>query len=148
MTLPADLLPLGGPHAIGATVFAALVADFGSQARVLDNPVRASALQDGERIVWIEDVTDKRVDEAGGQQKREYTFNLGVINRSADARTGAHSDYRRAKRVTRDSLAGLRAKLVVISGLREGDVIYRVENVDVGGGLVLAAFSLQYRDPG
>ena len=33
-------------------------------------------------------------------------------------------------------------------GLAEGDVIYRLENIDVGGGLVLGLFTVDYRDPG
>ena len=33
-------------------------------------------------------------------------------------------------------------------GLVEGDVLYRLENIDVGGGLVLGLFTVDYRDPG
>ena len=41
-------------------------------------------------------------------------------------------------------------KLVQIEGrgLVEGDVLYRLENIDVGGGLVLGLFTVDYRDPG
>lgn len=147
MTLPLDALPQGAPHAIGAAAWGALWDELSSVALVLDNPARSTELQEGARILFIEDVSDRRVEEKGGQQKREYTFNLGVISRASAARTVAHGDYRLAKRLVRDSLAALHSKLNVISGLREGDVIYRIENVDVGGSLVLGTFSIQYRDP-
>ena len=32
-------------------------------------------------------------------------------------------------------------------GLQEGEVRYQLENIDVGGSLVLGAFSIDYRDP-
>ncbi|MGH8760695.1 MAG: hypothetical protein ACREVW_14480 [Burkholderiales bacterium] len=149
MSVDADTLPEGAPFAIGEALFAAL---FGAAAlagaTVLDNPVKLSALADGARIVFFEDVSDRALDQAGGVQKRTYTFNVGVINRTTAARRGAHGDYRAAKRVVRAALKELRVVAQVASNLREGDVTYRIENIDVGGGLVLGTFSVDYRDPG
>lgn len=148
MTLPADPWPQGVPHAIGAVIVQALREHAPlAGAQVLDNPVRASDLQDGARIVFFEDQSDRPRD---GVPKRLYEFSLGVISRSASARTAAHADYREAKRVLRQicmpmlTQAGLR---VEGRGLTEGEVRFRLENIDVGGGLVLGLFSIDYRDP-
>jgi hypothetical protein len=50
----------------------------------------------------------------------------------------------------RACLPQLTAAGVVLEGvgLIEGDVSYRLENIDVGGALVLGLFSVDYRDPG
>lgn len=148
MSLLEDALPVGAPYAIGAVLYAALEAALVPQGiKTLDNPVRASSLKDGARIVFYEDVSDRGIDQPGGQQKRTFTFNLCAINRTETARRGVHEDYRAAKRVVRDALKGLKQSLMVISVLREGDVTYRIENIDVGGGLILGTFSVDYRDP-
>jgi hypothetical protein len=148
MSIAVDPLPEGAPYSIGAALVAALADSVElAGATVLDNPLRASQLVDGDRIVFFEDVSDRSIDQAGGVQKRTYTFNVGVINRTEAPRQGAHRDYRAAKRVVRDALKALRQVVQVISGMREGDVTYRIENVDVGGGLVLGAFTVDYRDP-
>ncbi len=149
-TLKPDTLPLGAPFAIGAAIVAVLRADPAlTGATVLDNPKRSSDLQDGERIVFFEDQNDKFVAQPGQSQKRTYGFTLGVINRSVSDRQGAHADYRAAKRAIRNSMPEI-GKLVTLQdrGLVEGDVLYRLENVDVGGGLVLGLFTVDYRDPG
>lgn len=149
-TLKPDMLPQGAPFAIGAAIVAALRLEFEpGGVIVLDNPKRASDLQTGERIVFFEDQADKFVAQPGQSQKRTYGFTVGVINRAAAARQGAHADYRAAKRVIRDCMPEI-VKLVQIEGrgIVEGDVLYRLENIDVGGGLVLGLFTLDYRDPG
>lgn len=149
-TLKPDTLPQGAPFAIGATIVAALrEAPALDGATVLDNPKRSSALQDGARIVFFEDQADKLIAQPGQAAKRTYGFSLGVINRTETDRLGAHSDYRAAKRVIRSCMPEI-VKLVQIvdRGLVEGDVLYRLENLDVGGGLVLGLFTLDYRDPG
>lgn len=148
--LKPDTLPQGAPFAIGAAIVAALrAAPALSGAKVLDNPKRSSDLQDGERIVFFEDQADKPIAQPGQSQKRTYGFTLGVINRSVNDRQGAHGDYRAAKRVIRNCMPEI-VKLVQIEGrgIVEGDVLYRLENIDVGGGLVLGLFTLDYRDPG
>ena len=149
-TNPADTLPQGAPYAIGAAIVGQLQAAASlSGAVVLDNPQRASALQDGARIVFFEDQGDRPIDQPGQSQKRVYSFTLGVINRSTTPRAGAHADYRTAKRVVRSCMPVIN-QLVRIEGrgLVEGDVSYRIENIDVGGGLVLGTFTVDYRDPG
>lgn len=148
MSLSEDTLPVGAPYAIGEALFAALDAALAPQGvKALDNPKRLSDLDDGSRIVFYEDVSDRGVDQPGGQQKRTYSFNIGAINRTEAARRGVHEDYRTAKRVVLDTLKALRVSVKVISVLREGDVTYRIENIDVGGGLILGTFSVDYRDP-
>jgi hypothetical protein len=151
MSVSADKLPGGAPHAIGATFFR-LLAEAGALtgARVLDNPVRASDLQDGERVIFIEDQADKLGGDPAQRQYRAYSFSVGVINRSTDPRLAAHRDYRAAKRILRSTgMHALTAAGVEVakSGLTEGEVRYRLENIDVGGSLVLGLFTLEYRDP-
>lgn len=150
MILTPDTLPLGAPHAIGAAIVAALQADAALQgAKVIDNPLRASDLAEGPRIVFFEDQHDKPRDQPGQRQKRTYAFAIGAINRTGAARTGAHADYRAAKRAVRACMPAINALVAVDgAGMVEGEVRFRLENIDVGGGLVLGMFTLDYRDPG
>lgn len=150
-TLKTDPLPEGVPFAAGAAVLEALrnAADLDG-AKLLDNPVRASDLAEGERIVFFEDQSDKLLEQPAQRQYRTYVFSIGVISRSVDARRAAHRDYRAVKRVLRSlAMQGIGKAGVEIakSGIREGEVRYRLENLDVGGSLVLGLFTLDYRDP-
>lgn len=141
-----DPFPLGLPYAMGDAIYAALRGAPALQgARVLDNPVRRADIQEGERIVFFEDVGDQP---RGGDKdgNRTYSFNVCAINRSEQARSGSHADYRAAKRAVRAALSSL-PKVPISSVLREGAVTYRLENIDVGGSLVLGTFSVDYRDP-
>ena len=96
--MTADALPAGAPYAIGQAIVEALHSNAAlTGALVLDNPQRASALQDGDRIVFFEDQADRLIDQPGQSAKRTYSFTLGVISRSTDARKDAHADYRAAK---------------------------------------------------
>lgn len=149
-TTKPDTLPQGAPFAIGSAIVAELLAATSlAGAKVLDNPQRASALQDGERIVFFEDQGDSPIDQPGQSAKRVYAFTLGVINRSTSPRAGAHADYRAAKRVVRACMPAISQLLRLEGrGLVEGAVSYRIENIDVGGGLVLGSFTVDYRDPG
>jgi len=149
MSLKPDTLPEGAPFAIGAAIVRMLREGMDSAVTVLDNPRRASDLHDGARIVFFEDQSDKPNGQPGQSAKRIYSFAVGVINRTTNERQGAHADYRAAKRIVRASMPEI-LKLVQPEGrgLVEGDVAYRLENIDVGGGLVLGMFSLDYRDPG
>lgn len=141
-----DTLPQGVPYAVGELLMQAL-RDEPALAGVAfhDNPVRASDIQDGNRVVFFEDVSDGPA-EQGEQIKRVFRFNVGVINRTEDKRLGVHRDYRAAKRALDEALPSVR-ELVVANFLREGEIAFRLENIDVGGGLVLATFTLGYRDP-
>lgn len=140
-----DKLPNGPVYEIGKALYAALVADPAfAEAKLLDNPVRATDLAEGARVVFFEDVSDL----PGPPNKsmyRVYRYNLGVINRSDDARLGSHQDYRTGKRALKAALPRLKA-MVQVTNHREGEVAFRLENIDVGGGLVLGTFSLEYRD--
>lgn len=147
MSQAIDTLPEGAPFALGAVLVAALRGSSAlAGAQVLDNPLRLTDLSDGERIVFFEDASDRLISQPGQIQKRVYGFNVGVINRSQDARQGAHSDYRAAKRAVIAALPEL-AAVARTQAVHEGDVVFRIENIDVGGGLVLGAFTIEYRDP-
>ena len=147
MSAVPDLLPEGAPFLIGEVVVATLQASSDlAGAKVLDNPSRLADLTDGERIVFFEDASDNYIEQPGGVQKRVFGFSVGVINRSDAARRGAHGDYRAAKRAVRSALQALSVQLRT-GPLREGAVSYRLENIDVGGSLVLGSFSVEYRDP-
>lgn len=150
LTVTADTLPLGAPFAMGAAIVAELrAAPELAGVRVLDNPQRASDLSEGARIVFFEDGGDTPIDQPGQSAKRSYSFTLGCINRTPQARAGAHADYRAAKRVVRAAMPAInRVVRLEGRGLVEGAVSYRLENLDVGGGLVFGTYTVDYRDPG
>jgi len=140
-----DKLPNGPVYEIGKALFAALVAEAAfADAKLLDNPTRATDLAEGARVVFFEDVSDLPAP-PDKPMYRVYRYNLGVVNRSDQPRLGSHRDYRTAKRALKAALPRLKA-LVQVSNHREGEVAFRLENIDVGGGLVLGTFSLEYRD--
>jgi len=140
-----DSLPNGAPYVIGEALFAALEAAAALEgATLLNNPVRVSDLADGARIVFFEDVSDGPGD-ASKPTERTYRYNLGVVNRSDQPRLGSHRDYRAAKRAVKQALPRLK-DLVAVGNHREGEITFRLENIDVGGGLVLGTFTLGYRD--
>lgn len=149
--LKPDTLPEGVPFVVGATVIDALrnAPDLNG-AKIFDNPVRSSDLVEGDRIIFFEDQIDKLLEQPAQRQYRTYGFSIGVISRTTDARRSAHRDYRAVKRVLRSlsmpaiSQAGVE---IAKSGIREGEVRYRLENIDVGGGLIVGLFTLDYRDP-
>lgn len=149
MSLPVDIQPLGAPFVIGQAVVAALrAAPELAGLQVLDNPSRATDLAEGERLAWFEDQADRLRGQPGQQAQRTYAFTLGVIARTTDARERAHRDYRAAKRVVRAAMREITVAGVAVegNGLQEIDVAYRLENLDVGGALVLGAFTIDYRD--
>ena len=151
MSNAADKCPNGVPFELGRILIDALRADPGlAGINVLDNPERASALVEGDRLVFLEEQRDVPLDDPGQVQQRIYHFSVGVIARTESARLQAHGDYRLVKRILRNDCM----KLITAAGVRldgkgllEGEVRYRLENIDVGGSLVLGAFSIEYRDP-
>ena len=151
MSKAADKCPNGVPFELGRILIEALRADSGlAGVTVQDNPERASALLDGDRLVFLEEQRDVPVDDPGQVQKRIYHFSVGVIARSEGARLQAHGDYRLVKRILRNDCMRLITGAGIAlagAGLQEGEVRYRLENIDVGGSLVLGAFSIEYRDP-
>lgn len=151
MSKAADKFPNGVPFELGRILIEALHADPGlTGVMILDNPERVSALVDGDRLVFLEEQRDVPVDDPGQVQKRIYHFSAGVIARNESARLQAHGDYRLVKRILRNDCMRLitgAGITLVGAGLQEGEVRYRLENIDVGGSLVLGAFSIEYRDP-
>jgi hypothetical protein len=141
-----DALPLGVPYEAGAKIFAALRdAATLTGCTFYDNPKRATDLESGDRVVFFEDVSDGPAEQQN-QVNREFRFNVGVINRSEADRLGVHTDYRAAKRAIEGALATLKG-VATVKYLREGDLVFRLENIDIGGGLIIAQFTLGYRDP-
>ena len=134
-------------YRISAAVVAALrTAPALAEAKVLDNPADASALQAGERLVLLEDQSDRFIDQKNQQGKRRFVFTLGAINRSADDRAGADADYAAAEAAVR----GVHKQLMSTLGcgpLHEEEVTFRVEGIDVGGALVLGTFAVEYLKP-
>jgi hypothetical protein len=151
MKLHPDVLRYGAPFVIGRAVVQALQASPGLQGAVLrDNPVAAADLSAGDRVLFVEDQSDKpRGDQPGQRARRSYGFSLGVISRTESPRQDAHADYRLAKRTVLECLPLLAQMGIEIEagGMVEGDVRYRLENIDVGGALVLGLFTFAYRDP-
>lgn len=151
MNRAVDKFPNGVPFELGRILIEALRADpVLAGVTVLDNPERASVLMDGDRLVFLEEQRDVPVHDPGQVQKRIYHFSVGVIARNESARLQAHGDYRLVKRILRNDCM----KLITDAGIRldgkgllEGEVRYRLENIDIGGSLVLGAFSIEYRDP-
>lgn len=146
-----DVLRYGAPFVIGRTVYQALQAAPGLQGAALrDNPLAAADLKTGGRVLFVEDQADKpRGDQPGQRPRRSYGFSLGVISRVEAAREQAHADYRVAKRAVLECMPLLTQMGIEIEGggMAEGEVRYQLENIDVGGALVLGLFTLGYRDP-
>lgn len=115
-------------------------------ARVLDNPSEPQALAAGERIVFVEDQSDGFIDQSGQAGTRRFVFAIGVINRTSAARAGADADYVAAEAAVRERHTALIRELGC-GPLREREVSFRVEAIDVGGALVLGTFEVEYRRP-
>lgn len=133
---------------IGSIIVQALKTHFGAEgASVLDNPVRASLLEEGDQIVLFEDQANRPSTDAAKKAVRAYGFAVSALCRTSKARTDAHALYRAARGVVLGVMPALTAAGIGIaaSGVSEGDVNYRVEGLDVGGGLVQGLFSLSYR---
>lgn len=132
---------------IGSAIVSALQTQFaGSGVVVRDNPVRAAMLEEGSQQVIFEDQANRR-GTGGVPSQRTYSFSLAALSRDTDARTQAHALYQTARRVVLGIMPALTTAGITIAagGVLEGDVTYRVENLDVGGGLVLGLYTIQYR---
>jgi len=142
------------PFTISAAVVAAIEADTDlAGATVVDNPITPSALDEGARVVFVEDKDDTPRNRPGQAEGRTFGFIVGVINRTAGARAGADTDMERVKAVA--TLAArnacrdlLQAKEIVqFDYPREMQRSYRVEGIDVGGALITTRFEIDYRLP-
>jgi hypothetical protein len=137
------------PYQICADVVAALEASQHftagpDAARVLSNPTSPSSLKDGPRVVFVEDGSDDLVQQPGQREQRTFSFTVGVIARTVDARAQADIDAREAKAVVKGIYASLVASHAC-QALRHRRTEYRVEGIDVGGALRLMIFELEYR---
>lgn len=126
-------------------------------AQVLSNPRSAVDFSSFPLHLGVEDRGDAPAASVNGGKPgqspyRTYGFNLWVVashTASENSREVAHSAYCKAKHMVRERLmravqeAGVE---VAGAGLLEGAVHYHLENVDLRGTLVLAQFSLDYRD--
>jgi len=135
------------PYQISAAVFAAIQASPALDGAVLlDNPTSPAALQDGDRVVFIEDQSDELNKQPSTAEQRTFSLTVGVINRSSEARAGADADMEAVKLVMRN----ITAQLTAIGSLRlprEGRRTYRLEGIDVGGALIVTEFLIDYLNP-
>lgn len=135
------------PYQMSAAVFAAIqAAPAFDGARVLDNPTSPAALQDGERVVFLEDQLDELNKQPNTAEQRTFSLTVGVINRTAEARAGCDADMEAVKLVLRSITAQLTA---IGAGRlpREGRRTYKLEGIDVGGALIVTEFLIDYLNP-
>lgn len=123
-----------------------------SGAVVKHNPRGPAPLSDGSRVVFFEAQSDGFIDQAGQVGKRRFSFVLGVINRAdGTAEAGADADYVMADEVIRGAYQEVAAMLAAIKAqcgpLREREVAFRVDDIDVDGALVLGTFDIEYLRP-
>lgn len=144
------------PYLISSAVVSALEADADLVGvRIVDNPETPSALEQGARVIFVEDKDDDLAIEGkpGQAEARTFGFIVGVINRSAGARAGADADMQRAKTVAtiaaRDACKALRETNTIVhfNYPRERQRGYRVEGIDIGGALITTRFEIDYRLP-
>ena len=130
---------------IGAAIVQALSsAPALADAVVIDHPKTPSDLSKGTRVIFVEDQADSLVDQPNQQAKRSFVFTVGVINRTAQDRAGADADHLAAEAAIRAAYPIL-ASTLGCGPLRELDVRFRVEGLDVGGALILTTYAVEYR---
>lgn len=144
-------MPQSTPYQLSTAIVAALRLQFDPDGvAVRDNPSTPSQLADGERVVFVEDVDDDRIAQPNMAERRVFKVNIGVINRSADARAACDADMQSVKAVmVRDIPAACRQLKQAgaadgFSAPREGKRVYRIEGIDVGGALIVTQFEIEY----
>lgn len=147
-------MPQSIPYQLSQAVFLALQgAPDLAGATFIDNPTSPADLNDGERVVFIEDKGDDRRSQEGQAEARTFTLTVGTISRTEDARAGADADMELAKAILVQSAFDIGRSLVAakkmtgFSAPREGKRGYRVEGLDIGGALVWTDFEIDYRMP-
>ncbi|MFM2054253.1 MAG: hypothetical protein RL456_2290 [Pseudomonadota bacterium] len=142
------------PFTLSAAVVSALQTAMEADGVIVrDNPVTRAALEQGDRVVFVEDADDAPIDKPGQAEGRTFAFTVGVINRTDEARAGADLDMQAVKAAIPGALlAAGRAlqssrDIVSFQAPREGRRTYRVEGLDVGGALILTRYELDYRTP-
>lgn len=150
------------PYRLSQAVVAALRAQFEPVgAAVRDNPVSRAALNEGARVLFVEDEQDQPGTPASAAlpsqpnqaEGRTFVVSVGVIARTEDARAQADADMEQVKATLRDAVLDATRQMVAAGELLgvvmplEGQRLYRLDGVDVGGALVLTRFFLSYRLP-
>ena len=112
-------------------------------AKFMRNPKRAQDLAQGPRIVFVEDMSDALLQRLGVKDKRRAEFSLGVVSRVTDADADADATHQVAQAAV--FAAVIRATPTLQLGpVEEADIVFRVENLDVGGALILGSFAVTY----
>lgn len=143
-----DPAPNGYPYLIGAAVMQALTdAPALAGASLRANPEKPADIASGARLLLFKDQADSLRDQNGNADRRTYSFQAGALARTTDARLQAHQDYRAVKRAIRDCARQLTQAGARIEALpRETNVVFQLENIDVGGCLILGTFTVDYND--
>ena len=140
-------------YRIGAALVAAMRAAAGLSGVVIKrNPLDPAPLRDGSRVIFFEDQADGYLDQAAQIGKRIFSFAIGVISRDGTAPDAtADADYVAAEDAIRGAYPALAAALQAagaqIGPLRERQVTYKSDDLDVGGALVLGSFEVEYLRP-
>lgn len=135
------------PFQLSQAVVSAFRASFEAEgAAVHDNPTTPAVLEDGERVIFVEDKDDDLNRQPSTAEQRTFVLTVGVINRGPDARAAADADMELVKGLMRGATKGLVA-LGALRFPREGRRGYRLEGIDVGGALVLTEFHFDYLNP-
>jgi hypothetical protein len=118
-----------------------------------DNPTSVPDLTDGDRILFLEDGPDSPLGQKEGQKEfRSFTLSVGVISRDSQAREKADLDMVVVRRTLNKAWnaflsAGTQAGILAMGGsLEEGQRSHKIEGIDVGGALIVTAFSFSYRE--
>lgn len=142
------------PFLLSQAAVTAIAGDFTAEpVSIRDNPSTRAAFAEGARVVFLVDSRDKPSKQPNQSEARAFTFEVGVINRTAADRAGADDDMQRIKlllaRAMPAACRGLKESGDIIghSALRELERYYRVEDVDVGGALIVTAFEIEYTTP-
>lgn len=142
------------PYQISRAMLAALAAApelVGATLR--DNPTSPADFTDGDRVLFLEDGADSPLGQKEGQKEfRAFTLNVGVIRRASEARAGADLDMVVVRRTLNKAWnaflsAATQAGVLAMGGsLEEGQRSHKIEGIDVGGALIVTAFSFSYRE--
>ncbi len=150
------------PYRLSQAVVAALRAQFEPLgATVRDNPTSRAALNEGARVVFVEDEQDQPGTASSGAQPnqpnqaeaRSFAMAVGVIARTDDARAQADADMEQVKATLRDAVLAETRSMTAAGDILatamplEGQRLYRLDGIDVGGALVLTRFLISYRLP-
>ena len=140
----------GAPFQIGQAVLDVLkAAPELAGARFLDVRPRQTDLEDGELVVLYMDAMDSQSRESGNAIGRIFAFEAGVLVRNNTARRDAHAAYQCIRKL---AASALNAQAMTAMGVKlesvcsEQTVSYGLENIDVGGALIVGRFEVKYRD--